>query len=187
MVIGWTLFIIYFVYQIYKFLKVRTTKYSAEDLFQEIKKIQNPTSDFSLVIIKNNHMDNSRKILLAYDKRWKCYLLPYYHTIGDIEIEKKKIVDNISQDLQFNKENISIEFKEEVEHTKYSVSNERTKTYKHRFYKVLISNTNNTIVKPNFKINGKKYKWFSITEMKLNKNIMRKNQDVIEILDRINC
>ena len=68
----------------------------------------------------------------------------------------------------------------EADFTKVSVSANLTKTYHHTFYPVEIDalqtalNTDKKVI-----INGKKFKWFSIEEMKADENIYGKNKENI--------
>lgn len=184
-VVFWILFVIYAIYQIIKLVLAIRSRYTVEDLYNDIKKLEREYSEFSLLIIKDCVENHNDKILLTYDRRWKCYYLPYFRTVRDMEEDKKMANAFVAKSLNVSEEYINIELVRESETTKYSTPNKRTKSYKHRYYIATISTTNKSIIKKIFKINGKKYHWFSIDEMYQNRKIKRKNQDIVNELKEI--
>lgn len=160
-------------------------KYTAEDLYMEIVKLQKDVSEYSLMIVKCNYEEYKSKILLQYDRRWKCYLLPYFNTLTDEGENQKKAIDLIAKQLYVNSSDVSTRLVTENLHTKHSVSNDRTKQYHHKFYEVIISSTNKKIIRRKFTMDDRKYQWFTLDEMLNNNQMMRKNQSVIEDVIKI--
>lgn len=178
----WLIFILYLLFIIYKIVKAFKSKYTTEDLYHDIIQLQKETSSFSLLTIRDNYQNHNDRFLLLYDKRWKCYLLPYFSTSDNEQENQQKAIDFIRTNFSIAADEISIKTLGEKTHTKYSVSNERTKTYKHTFYEIKIHSSNAKLIKKSFKIYDKRFKWFSIAEMQNNKRIMSTNSDVIEEL-----
>lgn len=78
-IIFWALFFIYSFFVIRKCWLIKRHRYSIEKLYSDILSLQKPISEHSLIIIKSNSCSNKDMILLKYDRRWKCYLLPYFN------------------------------------------------------------------------------------------------------------
>lgn len=70
-------------------------------------------------------------------------------------------------------------------HSKFTVSEKREKYYHHKFYRLsMVSNSD--IQKDSFSIDGKTYYWMSIAQMEKDKNIMKKNSDIIAFVKESN-
>ncbi len=133
---------------------------------------------FSLLVIKDNSEKYFGKYLLKYDKRWKCYLLPYNATKIDDDKEFVKSVIN-----RFSGLKCEIQEPKKIEQTKFSFSDGYEKTYTHLYYGITISVKNSILPDDDsFKIGKDKYKWFSIQEMKENPKIMERNSDVVKYI-----
>lgn len=186
--IFWFLFLAYLGYQIYRIIMfIKKTSYTVDNLYNDIKNLNKGPSKFSLIIIKDCVSDNKNRILLQYDKRWKCYLLPYVRTKEDYDENIKAVKSSVSNRLNISDSAIDTKLvKKESPVTKFSVSNDRTKNYIHRFYTASISITNKIIMRRFFIINGEKYRWFSIDEMYRNKAMKKKNQDIIDEINELN-
>ena len=66
-------------------------------------------------------------------------------------------------------------------HEKYSVSDKVRKHYDHTFYEADITSSgiSSILQKNTFKIDGYRYRWFTIAEMQRSTDMMRKNDDII--------
>lgn len=160
------IYLVIFIFSVYG------SNYSPEALYRDICSTS-IIHNFSLLIMKNN----KGQFLLKYNKRWKCYLFPFTKTI-----ENKKEVGMI----EFCKSTLNMDQVEIINHTeeditKRSISADLIKTYHHDFY--IIKCEDKLQSKSKFKINKEKYKWFSIEEMKCNKNIYNKNSETIEYVE----
>lgn len=168
-----TVYIIYIVFLLFKYKK---KSYSNKELIKDIKR-SNQIRNFSLIVLKDNSNTHKDKYLLRYDKRWKCFLFPYKktHTENDFEY----ISSYVTNTLSLENANIINTKIDDIE--KYSVSDEVKKSYHHTFYLIEFdaSKMKNTI-----KINGEKYKWFSIDEMKRNKEIELKNSETVDFIEK---
>lgn len=149
------------------------SRYSIESFYKDITACNNE-HNFSLILLK----DNKGRFLLKYDKRWKTFLFPYTRT-------KEDDVSNIKNFAKesLNLSPIEILTTKEDDFTKHSVSANMTKTYHHIFYNCSY-NENQLPGKDCFKINGVKYKWFSINNMKENNNLLIKNKETIVYVEK---
>lgn len=167
---------IYIIYIIYLIIKFKTKSYSNKELIKDIKR-SNQIRNFSLLVLKDNSNTYKGKFLLRYDKRWKCFLFPYKktHTENDFE----SILDYVTNTLSLSNVKIIETKTDDIE--KYSVSDEIKKSYHHTFYLIEFDASE---LKTTVKLNGEKYKWFSIDEMKRNKKIELKNSETVDFVER---
>lgn len=56
------------------------------------------------------------------------------------------------------------------------------RTYNHRLYEVSISNFPEIMRNDNFMLNGKHYYWMSIDDMRKDKEIIKKNLEIVEFV-----
>lgn len=56
------------------------------------------------------------------------------------------------------------------------------RTYNHRLYEVSISNFPEIMRNDNFMLNGKHYYWMSIDDMRKDKEIIKKNLEIVELV-----
>ena len=67
---------------------------------------------------------------------------------------------------------------------KYSVSHDEKRTYNHRLYELQISDWPAKKQK-DFVVNGKHYYWMSIADMEKDKNIVKKNLEVVDFVKEL--
>lgn len=165
--------IITLLYLIILFLSIRGSRYSVQELYNDIIS-SSDTHSFSLLVIKNSR----GQYLLQKNRRWHTFLLPFQHTKESNDSEAV---------LAFSKviglESPKIEKVLETDITKHSVSSNMSKTYHHTFYSLSFSGTQN-LAKKAFKANGEKFRWYSIEEMKCDKDMMLKNKETIEFIEK---
>lgn len=130
---------------------------------------------FSLLVIKDSH----GRYLLKKNNRWKTFLLPFSRT---------KENDDSSAILDFAKETLGVASPSlkkflETDITKHSVSSNMSKTYHHTFYQISF-NENDLPQKQSFTLNGEKYRWYSIEEMKQDRDMMLKNKETIDFVEK---
>lgn len=176
----WGIISVYSVYLIFQLKDFFMSDYSAEKLQHDIQNIAKKTHDFSLLVIKDSSNIHKDKFLLRYNKRWKCYLLPYKNTHKENDFEYIKTY--LTDDLLFESCTVGEPKLQTV--TKFSVSANRAKTYNHTFYPIAFNchDSLNVSKKEKIKLLGEKYKWFSIDEMKRDKNIMEKNGETVNFI-----
>ena len=171
-------------YGIYTFIK--SIKISSVDqLYSEIAdidpKIEHP---FNIVVIRDSRENG--KYLVFKSKRWNCWLFPNYHCLNAIfskAKELKYITECIKRDLKISEE---IEFKYIGNNIseKYSVGDKVRKKYNFHYFQAtnIAIDFNN---KRTFHCNGKKYCWKTLDQMYSDKNIIKKNKDVLDYVRRM--
>ena len=69
-------------------------------------------------------------------------------------------------------------------YSKFSYSDRVEKYYEHTLFQAVINDIPDNLQNSTFEIDGITYRWMTIHEMKENENIMKKNGDVIELLEK---
>lgn len=166
--------IITIAYIVVFYLSIRGSKYSVQELYNDIVSAADIHA-FSLLVIKDSH----GRFLLKKNNRWKTFLLPFSHT--------KENEDSASI-LNFTKETIgvpapSIQKQLETDITKHSVSSNMSKTYHHTFYQISFDEKA-LPQKKTFRVNGEKYRWYSIEDMKADHDMMLKNKETIDFIEK---
>lgn len=166
--------IITLAYSLVFFLSIRGSRYSVQELYNDILSAADIHS-FSLLVIKDSH----GRYLLKKNKRWNTFLLPFSRT---------KENDDSSAILDFTKESLSLASPSvkkvlETDITKHSVSSNISKTYHHTFYQISFAE-NDLPPKQAFSLNGEKYRWYTIEEMKQDKDMMLKNKETIDFVEK---
>ena len=182
------LLIAYILYNGIIYYKSLKNKYTINNLYNDIIRLSKDTSEFSLLIIKDSSQEHINKILLAYDKRWHYYQLPYIKSDFNDTDNINNCKNKASSYLRIPTNIIEISYLGDNYVEKYSVSNKRSKNYHHKFYKIDIILKNDKTIKKStkklkrkaFKVDGKKYKWFTLDEMLNNQKMMEYNRDVID-------
>lgn len=159
-------------YLIFFFASIRGTRYSVEAFFEDIVSCSD-SHNFSLLVLKDSH----GRFLLKKDSRWKTYLFPYSRTK---ENDSGAILEFLKHALGISSAKITKT--KESDFTKHSVSANMTKTYHHIFYQIDFD-ANQLPAKNKFKVNGMVYKWFSIDDMKADKNLRLKNSETIRFVE----
>ena len=150
-------------------------------LKKDLLAIAKKKSKFSLIVIKDNNAPP--KFLLFYDKRWKCYLFMYYHTVNNENSNIIKAKQTLCNNLGLRDSNeITARFLFEKTHEKRSVPDKINKVYEHRFYEVVVPQEMLN-KKTYFRVGNRKYRWMTIDDMRIDKALMQKNEDVIEYIN----
>ena len=157
-------------------------KYSAIDLYNEIAASGEKIHEFSLLVITDSSGLHGDKFLLRYDRRWKCWMLPYRATHAE---DDARAVSDYVHSLPLKSPKVGVAKEERL--TKYSVSAGRMKDYLHRFYPVSFDFSESGKRGRSLRINGEKYRWFSVSEMKEDRSIVKKNLETVEFVSRNFC
>lgn len=182
-IIAWGISIAVLAYGIYTFIK-SIEIYSVDQLYSEISdldpKIEHP---FNIVVIRDNHKNG--KYLVFKSKRWNCWLFPNYHCLNETFSKAKElryVKECIKRDLNLSEE-IDFKYIGNKISEKYSVGDKVRKKYNFYYFQAtnVVIEFNN---KRTFHCNGKRYCWKTLDEMYSDKNIVKKNKDV---LDYVRC
>lgn len=179
-IIAWVIAVAIVVFGMISFVKGVTTFYSVDNLFNEITeldpKFEHP---FNIVLIKNSR--ESGRYLLFKSQRWKCWLFPNYRCLDgpyNIDKEKAHVLACLRRDLNVA-DDIELEYIGNRISYKYSVSDKIDKKYNFHYFQAtniqIYSNKNYP-----FRFNGKRYTWKTLDRMYANKNIVKKNKDVLD-------
>lgn len=183
-IIVWGIAIVILAYGSYVF-KNSINIYSINQLYSEIAdidpKIEHP---FNIVVIRNGL--NTGKYLVFKSRRWKCWLFPNYHCVDEIFNEGKELRNLkkcIKRDLKISKE-IKLKYMGNKISEKYSVGDKVNKKYNFHYFEVtsIITDFND---KRTFRCNGKEYCWKTLDQMYADKNIVKKNRDVLDYIRRM--
>lgn len=181
-------FVAFFVYTLILTIKTYRgvfKKYTVDNLFEDIENSSDRAHKFNLIVIRNTFNLSSSKFLLLYDNRWKCYMFPYCKSIENEEENRRNVKSFLHSHLGIDEYFLRPAKVMETEHEKYSFSDRVYKHYIHEFFEVDIAEfikryPENTITKSRFKIDGYKFRWFTIAEMTQNRIMQKKNKETIE-------
>ncbi|WP_407398477.1 hypothetical protein [Treponema sp.] len=179
-ILFWLIVLCHACFVLFLIFKYFKNRYSETDFLKDIKNSER-VRNFSLVVLKDISGKFKNSYLLRYDCRWKCFLLPYLQTHDQDDKEFiQEYVDNV---LELSDAEIKdVKFDDVV---KYSVSDNMTKKYHHTFYLVNFNASDSKLItKRTIVINGEKFKWFTIDQMKRNKAIEQKNSETVNFIAR---
>lgn len=157
-------------------ISILNSFYSVDQLRADIESVSEKNHNFSLIIIKDNSGKFVKHYLVKKDRRWKCFLFPYYRTSDS----DKEDFNNLLTDIGFS--NISFGKILEQNLTKKSYSAGHSKDYHHKYYEIFVDCSDKKI-KKKFKHNGVKYYWLTAEDMKADKNTKIRNSDVIHFIE----
>ena len=172
--------IVYFVKVLYECIHAKLHKYDHKDLTSDIEKLNTIQHNHSLVAIKDTFNTNPSRYLTYYDENWECKLFLNFKTVE--KDNENNLIENLSSNLSVDRKTIQCEIKGNQIDEKYSVSHQEMRTYNHRLYEVSISNFPEDMRNDNFTLNGKHYYWMSIDDMREDKEIRKKNLEIVEFV-----
>ena len=156
--------------------------YSIKQLYNDIQECTEPRKEhhFSIVVIRNSE---TGKYLLVKNKRWGCWLFPNYRHNEDSfneNIETANIKNNIKRDLDISGR-FTCKYNGNQVSEKFSVGDKVNKKY--RFYFFEVKTTSFFEIKQLvFNCKGKKYCWKTLDQLYSNKDIVKKNVDVLDYI-----
>lgn len=153
--------------------------YNQNDMYNDIKKLDEVTHPFSVVAIKDTFNEYPNRYLLYYDERWDCKFFPSYKTVDNNE---DNIKSKLSSELKVDESKIKLEFKTFEIQKKFSVSHNEDRVYDHRAYVAQVTYFSDLMKKDEFEIEGKKYCWMTIHDMEKDERIMQINADVVGLI-----
>jgi hypothetical protein len=128
-------------------------------------------SRHSIVLIKDT-FKYGRRYLVYYDERWDCLLFPNYrHHDDNINFLNDVLKEDFNTDFLVGYLGNKI-------HQKFSVSAGKDKIYRHKFY-TASGKLPKFMQEDFFEINGKKFYWKTLEELKENPDVLKKNSDII--------
>ena len=137
-----------------------------------------------LYIIKRGLMENA-KILVFYDKLYECYMLPHIKNEA-ISISDQLIKIKMSEYIQVPVSAIRIKHYNNLEKIseKFSEYHARKTVYNFSFCSVIINSTSvpTYLRQHEFDVNGRTFKWMSLSELDQHDNTRQKNGDVVRFI-----
>lgn len=149
-------------------------------LFHDIENLDEILHKFSIVAIKDTYQSFANRFLLYYDNAWKCWFFFSFHT-EECQNEEH-LVQRLSNSLKVNNNCIKLHYISDRLQPKYSERDHQNKVYQHSLYEGIVSQFPNNMKQTEFTIDGVQYKWFTISEMEADSNIMKKNEDVVSFV-----
>ena len=151
--------------------------YNEVKLMEDIKKLEKPVHNHSLVCIKNND-----KYLVYDDHTWKCFLFPNYKDVdNDNEFNVKT---SIANDLGISVEGFKLLNIGSNTSSKLSQRTKDVTTYHHTLYLLEFNKPQAFFDLEDFTAsNGKHYYWMSANEMLSKDTIREINGDIIAFVE----
>ena len=178
--IVWIIAFAILAFGLYVFVKSLVSFYSIDNLYNEIVNLDpNIEHPFNIILIKNSKV--SGKYLLFKSKRWKCWLFPNYHCLNgsfNLAAEMEHIRECLKRDVNTSG-NIDLEYLGNEISYKYSVSDKIDKKYNFHYFQIINIELHSR-KKWCFRFNGKRYCWKTLAQMYSDKNIVKKNEDVLD-------
>lgn len=164
--------IVWGIYSLYAAVSKRQT---VDNLFQGVAELD--THKLHVVNVVLVRQADTGKYLLVDNEAWKCEIFPsYYAQSGtyDCVREMENIRNSFFRDTGFEVQSIVCSGHMD-KHIKICAGEDIPYRYEFYFYKVETAPG----VRSLKRYNGKKYVWKSLDQMRRNKNIMAKNDDVV--------
>ena len=178
--LAWVLAFVILFYGVRKIIISSGCRYNHNMLYKDIENLDEVLHKFSLIAIKDDFNDFANKILLYYDNSWECWFLFSFHT-SEYQNEES-ILQRLSNKLKIDKSLMKVNYISDRLQAKYSEKDHVNKVYQHSLYQGVIAKFPEMMKKDEFEIEGTKYKWWTIEEMEVDENIMKKNGDVVSFV-----
>ena len=159
--------------------------YKYNKLYSDILMLDRSKNKYSLVAIMNDFEgDCANKVLLQYySDEWNTYMFFSFPTAS--EDDENNIISRVAASLKIDRKYIKVRFLEETPNQpKYSPDHKEIREYHNKYYQIFITNFPELIKKSSFEIEGCRYKWMTLDEMKSDKNIRKNNIDVLQVFEK---
>lgn len=127
----------------------------------------------AILVVKNK----KNEYLQYYDERWNSYL--FLNCKMQNKEDEEAILNNLETSFDIKKEEIQLFFVNQKVHKKFSESAKKEKEYEHYFYKVELLKPIDEMKQKEFRMNNKKYRWFSFDELLKDTRIQKVNSDIV--------
>lgn len=167
-----------YIYAIFRRLKLVPVCSSEMD----INKLNEIAHSHSIVVIKDSFQKFPNRFLVYEDKRWNCEFFPNYKENHNNE---EFIKSHISNELKIELSNIKLKYVSQKIHEKYSESAKENKIYSHKFYLAEITDFPDFMRQETFECDGKVYHWRSMPELEDNREVQKKNMDILNFVKEL--
>lgn len=161
-----------------------TNKFDFAKMYDDIRNMNKIEHPFSIIAIKDSFNEHPNRFLLHYDPRWDCRLFFSFSTAEGEGENIERIKERLSNALKIDSGGMSVALVAEEIYTKFSESDKVNKLYHHKFYSVKLGAFSDTLKQDSFTIDGVDYSWMTINDMVQDPDILKKNMDVIGIVNR---
>lgn len=167
---------------IFDIIDSKKNNYSYNDLLMDINKLNEITHNHSIVIIRASFRKYPNRLLVYDDLRWNCKFFLNYKENSNNEAF---ILDHLSRELKIEPGDITLKYLGQRIHEKYSESAKSNKVYSHKFYTAAIANFPEAMKKDSFDCDGRTYFWMPLAELEQDKNVQKKNSDILEYVKEL--
>lgn len=164
---------------------IKCLTYNYNKLSNDILSLDRSKNKYSLVAIMNDFEgDSANKVLLQYySNDWDTYMFFSFPTAR--EDDENNIISRVAASLKIDRKHLKVRFLEEnPNQPKYSPNHKEIREYHNKYYQVFIANFPDSIKESSFEIDGCKYKWMTLEEMKSDDNIKNNNKDVLQVFEK---
>lgn len=162
-----------------KSIYAKKNQYNYKDLLKDINALNEITHEHSIVVIKDTFNKFSNRYLVYKDLIWNCDFFPNYKTN---ENNENFIKEHLSNELKIVRDDINLKYVCKNISEKYYERTKEIKIYDHRFYLAEIKNFNDLMKNCSFEIDGKIYYWKTINELELDREVIKKNSDILNVV-----
>lgn len=177
-------FIISFIilgYGIFMLINSFINYFTIEICYRDICELEPKNKHKQNIIVMTDNSEKGR-YLLVYNLTWKCFLFPSY--IGKMSNSKEQEISNFNslflKSIGAKSNKIELEHLGILNSRKINFAQRSYMNYEFHFFKAEVKNLDKIFNKKRFKYNGQRYIWMILDEMYKNRNIMKKNKDVVE-------
>ncbi|MBR1597364.1 MAG: hypothetical protein IJ661_00460 [Lachnospiraceae bacterium] len=168
------------VWGIFQMGKAMKEEYSQNNLYNEIKDLNEIQHEFSIVAVKDTFNKHPNRFLLYYDERWDCRFFFSFKTTE--QNNEDNIRQRLSLALKVDEKNIDTEYKSERIERKHSVPHDENRVYAHKLYYAKVKRYSDILKQNEFEIDGRHYYWMTLDEMENDERIRECNLDVVRFV-----
>ncbi len=179
-IFAWLIAIMFIIYGTVKFIHSKKNRIKIADIYESIEKLDvNERHEFVIILIQNCRAKG--EYLLSYSPRWKCKLFLDYKINGEFDPDDTDTISSfIKNFLNWDINPETINYLGNFNSEKYSFGDKITKKYLFHIYKTTMDRQGSKF--KSFRYNGKKFSWMTLDKMYKNRNIFKKNKDVLDFI-----
>lgn len=178
--LAWVLAVGLLFFGCYKVHRSKKYRYDHTMLFTEIENLNEVLHRLSIVAVKDGFQEFSNRFLLYYDQTWKCWFFFSFHTVD--QQNDGSVIQRLSNCLKVDRADIRLRYVSDRIQPKFSERDQIHKVYQHSLYQADIIRFPEFLRRDSFCLEGIQYKWWTITEMEADPELMEKNGDVISFV-----
>lgn len=166
-------------YGAFKYRRSQKSKYGHEKLFADITALDHTEHRHSLAALKDTFSAVPVRYLLYYDKKWQCWFFFSYRTA--VHDDTEHVRRELSEQLKVSPEALTVKWIAKRVQTKQSPDGK--KTYAHTLYSAVLNDFPESLRADTFTLDGVRYRWMSLQEMRETPAIREKNLEVVDFVE----